>query len=141
MKKKTAMLLVCAICAVSVAVGVAAKGAFREMKRNPKADVERRKDESRGDEKVSDTVREDTKRPELNKEDTSELITEEKAKGIAFSRSGVKESEVKRIKAELDFDDGLWKYEVDFKHNGFEYEVDIDAKNGNVIKFEKEYDD
>lgn len=113
MKKKTAILLICAVCAASVAVGVAAKGAFRE----------------------------NAKRPEGKSVDTSRFITEDRARTVSLERAGLKASDVARVKTELDFDDGVWKYEVEFKHGGFEYDVDVDAEKGSVLKFEKEYDD
>ena len=113
MKKKTAVLLVCAVCAASVAVGVAAKGVFHER----------------------------AKRPEEKNVDTSGFVTEDRAKEVSLSRAELSASDVARVKAELDFDDGVWKYEVEFRHGGFEYDVDVNAENGSVLKFEKEYDD
>ena len=189
MKKKTAVLLVCAVCAASVAVGVAAKGVFREKRKNPKPEIERRAEnddealkkatewkeqlpeeapvsektpvseeapvsqkeipafekapavpDKTTDDKQAGRADKSTERPEKSV-DTSERITEDRAKEAALERAGLKASDVTKIKAELDFDDGVWKYEVEFRHGGFEYDVDINAGNGSVLKFEKEYDD
>ena len=141
MKKKTAILSVCAICAAGVALGIVARGAFREMRKAPKSDVESGQEETMVSENTSDVSYKDAKRPELKDVNTSEFITEDRAKEVALARAGLKASDVARVSAELDFDDGVWKYEVDFKHGGFEYDVDINAESGSVLKFEEEYDD
>ncbi|HCE34134.1 MAG TPA: peptidase, partial [Clostridiales bacterium] len=39
---------------------------------------------------------------------------------------------------ELDFDDGIYVYEVEFVSGGYEYEYEIDAKTGRILNFEKE---
>lgn len=138
MKKKTAILLVSAICAASVAVGVAAKGVHKKMQKTPKSEIELYDEDS-----DSDHIRigKSTKRPESESVDTSRFITEAAAKQAALDRAEISSDSVSRIKAELDFDDGKWKYEVDFRAGRYEYEVEIDAENGSVLKFEKEYDD
>ncbi len=153
MKKKTAVLLVCAVCAASVAVGVAAKSALREMRKNPKPNVERRAenddDALRTVEKEQKQIAKETpaqsdtstKRPEKNNIDTSRFITEDRAKEVSLARAQVTASDVTRVQAELDFDDGVWKYEVEFEYGGFEYNVDVNAENGSVLEFKKEYDD
>ncbi|MBE6824851.1 MAG: hypothetical protein E7513_05840 [Ruminococcaceae bacterium] len=70
-----------------------------------------------------------------------EKISEEKAKEIALTHASLKESEVKALFVELDFDDGVLRYEVDFKHGGYEYDYDIDAKSGTILSYDKDYDD
>lgn len=62
----------------------------------------------------------------------------EAAKEIAFTHAGVTPSEVTSIKIEMDWEKGMMIYEVEFKSNGFEYDYDIDAKSGEILKFEKE---
>ena len=137
MKKKTAILLVSAICAASVAVGVAAKGVHRKMQKAPKQEVGQYEEA----ESAHIKSEESTKRPERKSVDTSRFVTEEAAKRSAVDRAGLSPEKVSRIKTELDFDDGKWKYEIDFRHAGYEYEVEVDAENGSVLKFEREYDD
>ena len=44
-------------------------------------------------------------------------------------------------KFEFDHDDGIAVYEIEMKKDGYEYDVKIDAKTGEVIEFEKEFDD
>lgn len=70
-----------------------------------------------------------------------DLIGSDQAKEAAFNHAGVKASEAKNIKCELDRDDGTIRYDVDFHANGYEFDYEIDAITGNVIKSEKEKDD
>ena len=44
-------------------------------------------------------------------------------------------------KNKLDFDDGIQKYEIEFVEGFNEYEYDIDATNGMILKFEKDFCD
>ena len=41
---------------------------------------------------------------------------------------------------ELDFDDGLWKYEVEIRDGLKEYDADINAETGKIIKWEVDRD-
>jgi len=58
----------------------------------------------------------------------------------ALAHAKFHESDVRRLKCELDREDGVMVYEVDFKKDGFEYDYDIDAKTGTIIKAKKERD-
>ena len=73
-------------------------------------------------------------------QDSQTYITAEQAKAAALSAAGFSASEVRGLKAELDFDDGRAVYEVEFKKGIFEYDYDIDAVSGKVLKAEKEAD-
>ena len=59
---------------------------------------------------------------------------------IALAHAKLQESDVRRLRCELDRDDGVMEYEVEFKKDGFEYDYDIDAKTGKVLKAKKERD-
>lgn len=54
---------------------------------------------------------------------------------------GATEADVRGFKIELDVDDGISKYEIEFYLDGIEYEYEINAKSGNIISSDKEYDD
>ena len=54
--------------------------------------------------------------------------------------AGVDATTVKYFRIELDFDDGVKKYEIEFAAGGFEYEYDINAVTGTVLKNERERD-
>ena len=59
---------------------------------------------------------------------------------VALVHAGFHESNVRRLKCELDREDGVMVYEVEFKKDGFEYDYDIDAKTGTIVKSKKERD-
>ena len=70
--------------------------------------------------------------------DTSKFIGEEKAKELALKKAELSADSVKFDRVELDYDDGVWQYEVDFRHGDMEYDVDVNAENGEILSFEKE---
>ena len=70
--------------------------------------------------------------------DTSKFIGEEKAKEIALKKAETDAENVKFDRVELDYDDGLWQYEVDFRQSNIEYDIDINAESGEILSFEKE---
>ena len=72
---------------------------------------------------------------------TNQNITEAKAKSIALAHAGLAESQVSRMKVQLDRDDGLIVYEVDFHNGRTEYEYEIDANTGSILKADIDYDD
>ena len=72
---------------------------------------------------------------------TSDFIGEAAAKSAALSNAGVSESEVTRIKCELDRDHGSYKYEIEFSVGRMEYEYEIEAYTGAILKAEHDYDD
>ena len=65
----------------------------------------------------------------------------EEAKAIALKHAGLTESQVSRLKAEKDRDDGVVKYEVEFEKDRVEYDYEINAETGKILKAEKDYDD
>ena len=70
-----------------------------------------------------------------------EKIGEDKAKKIALDHAGLKEADVNHLFVELDFDDGVLRYEVDFHQGQYEYDYDIDAKTGKILSYDKDIDD
>ena len=72
--------------------------------------------------------------------DTSKFIGEEKAKELALKKAEIVADDVKFDRIELDYDDGVWQYEVDFRYGDIEYDIDIKAENGEILSFEKETD-
>ena len=68
-------------------------------------------------------------------------ITQEEALAKALEKAGLKKEQLDFIKkVEPDFEHGRQIFEVSFYKEGFEYEFDIDAGNGNVLKYKKEWD-
>ncbi|NLA88188.1 MAG: PepSY domain-containing protein [Clostridiales bacterium] len=68
-------------------------------------------------------------------------IGEAKAKSIALSHAGLSESEVRRMEVELERSDGRMVYDVEFKHDNIEYEYEIDAVSGDILEYDRDYDD
>lgn len=68
-------------------------------------------------------------------------IGESKAKAIALAHAGLTESQVARLRAEKDRDDGRMVYEIEFRAGNMEYEYTIDAAAGAVLEHEKDRDD
>ncbi|MBQ7985680.1 MAG: PepSY domain-containing protein [Clostridia bacterium] len=71
-------------------------------------------------------------------ETQSTVISKETAKQTALSHAGLSGKNVERYESKLDFEDGRQVYEIEFDFEGYEYDYEIDAKNGEVLKFDKE---
>ena len=69
------------------------------------------------------------------------FIGEERAKQIALEKAGLSADAVVFERVELDFDDGVWEYEVEFRQGRTEYSADIKAEDGTVLSWEKDIDD
>ena len=64
-----------------------------------------------------------------------------KAKEMAISHAGVKETEIRNYQYEMDYENGVLVYEIEFDCNGYEYDYDINALTGSVVKYSKDRDD
>ena len=60
----------------------------------------------------------------------------DKAKEIALSHAGLSADQVTFVQANMDFDDGIKKYDIEFYCNGQEYDYEINASNGQIIQFD-----
>ena len=72
---------------------------------------------------------------------TATYIGEASAKAIALSHAGLSESEVSRLRVELDRDHGTMTYEVEFEQGRMEYQYEIDAVTGSILEWDHDYDD
>lgn len=68
--------------------------------------------------------------------DDSQYIGLAKAKEIALKHANLKESQVTWHKAKLDIEYNYSVYELEFNYQYQEYEYEINALNGNIIKYE-----
>ena len=66
-------------------------------------------------------------------------IGEEQAKTIALEKAGVTANELLLYKVELDTHNGTMVYDVEFTTDSYEFDCDVNAKTGEIVKFEKEY--
>lgn len=64
----------------------------------------------------------------------SSSIGVENAKNFAFVDAGVDPVDAKAVKAEFEYEQGKFVYEVEFTANGTEYEYWINAADGSVVK-------
>ena len=73
----------------------------------------------------------------LAQRNTSDMITEERAKDIAIEHSKVNEEDVKYIFAKTDREHGMTVYEVEFfVSDGSEYDYEINAATGEIVGFD-----
>ncbi len=63
-------------------------------------------------------------------------LTVDEAKEIALGHAGVSASAANFEKAELDYDNGIYTYEIEFYSGNTEYEYEIDANSGTVLDYE-----
>ncbi len=74
-------------------------------------------------------------------ESSGSYIGEARAKSIALTSAGLKESELSYISVHLDRDDGRIVYDLEFRQGRMEYEYSVDAFNGAILEADSEYDD
>ncbi len=65
-------------------------------------------------------------------------IGEDAALEAALSKANVKKANAKNIEIELDSDDGVMVYEIEFSVPPYEYDLEVNAINGEIVKFEKD---
>ena len=65
-------------------------------------------------------------------------ISQDSALEIAYGHAGINDGDVTRVKAEFDSEDGVMVYEIEFCAGTTEYEYDINARTGQVMKYEAE---
>ena len=65
-------------------------------------------------------------------------LTAEAAKKAAADAVKVNVADCMFLKCKLDFDDGMWEWELEFVANKMKYEVSIDAMTGTVLEMEIE---
>ena len=78
---------------------------------------------------------------ETSKNDSVKDIGKEKAKSIALSHAGVKESAVSRLRVEREYDDGRLEYQVEFHVGNKEYDYEINGDNGKILDYDVEVED
>ena len=69
-----------------------------------------------------------------------DFIGKESAKNIALGYSNLLAKDVTFIRAELDYDDGRWVYDVEFYTDNKEYDFEIDATTGKVLDVDYDVD-
>ena len=85
---------------------------------------------------------------EINKLNDNELekvaggtLTQDEALGKALEHAQLRRDQLDFVKkAEMDYEHGRKVWEITFYQGGLEYEYDIDAQNGKILKFERDWD-
>ena len=69
------------------------------------------------------------------------LISAQEAEDIALQHAGLSRQDVIFDRTELDLERNRTEYEVEFRAGRWEYSYEIDAVTGQILDYEKEYDD
>ncbi len=72
---------------------------------------------------------------------SGQAIGRDAALQAALSHAGVSQSDIYDLKIEQEMDDRTPHYEIEFKSGNMEYDYEVDAGNGNILKFDREQDD
>ena len=75
----------------------------------------------------------------LNINNSNNYIGSDKAKDIALNHSGISDNVIWK-RTEFDLENNIPIYEVEFYCNNMEYNYEINAINGNIIKYEIDRD-
>ena len=75
----------------------------------------------------------------VGKPSEKSYIGRDAAKDAAVKHAGLDAAQVENVRVQLDFDDGTMVYEVEFVCDGWEYDYEINALDGAVLDFEKEF--
>lgn len=86
------------------------------------------------------TTNNNTPSPNSKNYTSSAKITSDEAISKALHDAGFNKDEVKFLRSELDYDDGILKYEVEFKKDGIAYEYDINADTGEILWVDRDAD-
>ncbi len=65
----------------------------------------------------------------------SSYIGEERAENIALTAAGIDNTMAVGLSVKSGFYEGRKLYKVSFDYNGYRYKIDIDALNGNIVKY------
>ena len=65
-------------------------------------------------------------------------ITIDQAKEIALNHANLTSNQVIFSRTELDYDNGIQKYEVEFYYNNREYSYEINANTGDILGYEQD---
>lgn len=76
----------------------------------------------------------------LNTNSGNEYISSHKAKQLALNHANINENDIVWHKIELDVDYNIKTYEIEFYYNNLKYEYEIDAIDGNILKYEIDRD-
>lgn len=91
--------------------------------------------------KASDSSKSEQNGSEQTDSASSSFIGIDRAKEIALEHAGLTENDVTFSKAKTDKEHGKTVYEIEFYQGRMEYEYEINASTGEIIEWDKDYDD
>lgn len=140
--KKAAIITGSFVAVVAIAAGTVAVINLNNIKENSKSEVS--SSENSIINGVEETPQNNTS-PNTNASTDSVNTTEtkissEEALKIALDVAGLEESEVERIRNNLEFDDGIQKYDIEFySDEGLtKHDYEVNATTGELIEISKE---
>lgn len=68
-------------------------------------------------------------------------LTEDQAFAIALNHAGLTQEQLDFSNVHLDRDDGAWVYEIEFREGRTEYEYAVNASDGKIVDYDKDWDD
>lgn len=69
------------------------------------------------------------------------ILTQDEALAKALEHAQLRKDQLDFVKkVEMDYEHGRKVWEINFYQGGLEYEYNIDAENGSILKFEKDWD-
>lgn len=69
------------------------------------------------------------------------ILTKEEAEAIALEHAQLTGEQLLYLHTELDYDDGRREYNVEFQLDRWEYDYEIHAENGQILSWDKDWDD
>ena len=66
-------------------------------------------------------------------------MTEDQA--LAPEHAGLTQEQLDFSNVHLDRDDGRWVYEIEFREGRTEYEYAVNASNGKIVDYDKDWND
>lgn len=102
------------------------------------SNVQNRSESSTENNNVNTSQDNNTNNAQNNIVNNTGNISLDKAKEIALSHAGLSADQVTFVKVNMDFDDGIQKYEIEFYYNYREYSYEIDANTGNILSYEQD---
>lgn len=86
----------------------------------------------------SNSVSSKSNASKTNSSSASNIINSARAKAIAFDAAGVKESNVRDLEIDIDFEKGVKVYDISFETDEYEYEFYIDIESGKIVNADRE---
>ncbi len=68
----------------------------------------------------------------------NQYIGRNRAQQIALEHANFTEEDVRFVHSRLEFDDGIWLYDVEFRKDQAEYDYEIDAVTGEILQFDQD---